>query len=482
MTDSDLATLDATAQAELVRNGEATPLELVDAAINRIEKVNAEINAVIHPLFDHAREAASGDLPDGPFRGVPTLLKDLDGEMAGFPNHFGNKLLKEIDYRPDVDTSLYTRLRDAGFVVAGKTNTPEFGLLPTTEPLAYGPTRNPWNTGHGAGGSSGGSAAAVAAGMVPVAHAGDGGGSIRIPASACGLFGLKPSRARVPMGPGPTEGWAGFTTRHVVTRSVRDSAAILDVLEGPTTGDYYTAPPPARPYAKEVGADPGRLRIGLRLTAPANLAEVDPECANAAEDAARALEALGHTVEEAAPAAFEDDTFLQRFTTIFASNAAADAADVGTRAGREVTEADFEPGTWVLVELGRAMTAPDYIEAQMALQTATRDLVAWWDGDDAYDLLLTPTMAALPPELGFVNDPDDPLGSVARATPFAAFTAVFNVTGQPAVSIPWSTSGSGLPIGIQLVAAPWREDVLLRISAQIEAAHPWADRRPGIHA
>src|SRR5262245_49398212 len=287
----DLAFLDATAQAALVRSGELAPIELVDAAINRTEKLNPELNAVIHPLFEKARAtAAKRFAKDAPFRGVPMVLKDLDGPSAGDPFHLGNKLLKEVGYVADHDSFLIARLRAAGFVAIGKSNCPEFGLLPTTEPEAYGPTRNPWNTAHSPGGSSGGSGAAVASGMVPVGHAGDGGGSIRIPASACGLFGLKPTRGRVSLGPAEAEAWAGLVMRHVVTRTVRDSAAVLDVLQGYMTGDWYTAPPPARAYAQEVGAAPAKLRIGVRTTAPLGLATVDPECIAAVDDTARVLE------------------------------------------------------------------------------------------------------------------------------------------------------------------------------------------------
>src|SRR3954466_5987162 len=247
----DLATLDATAQAELVRSGDASPLELVDAAIARIEKLNGELNAVIHPLFERARTHAR-NLPDGPFRGVPIVVKDLDGMLAGAPYHAGNKLLKARNYIAPTTSYIFEKLERAGFVIVGKTNTPEFGLMTTTEPEAYGPTHNPWNTRYSTGGSSGGSAAAVASGMVPLGHAGDGGGSIRVPASHCGLFGLKPSRGRVSLGPEEAESWAGLVARHAVTHSVRDSAAVLDALQGYMPGDWYTAPPPARPYTEEV--------------------------------------------------------------------------------------------------------------------------------------------------------------------------------------------------------------------------------------
>ncbi len=478
---TDLAYLDATAQAELVRNGDASPLELVDAAIARVEKLNPELNAVVHPLFEHARTAARGALPDGPFRGVPTMLKDLDGPMAGHPYHLGNKLLKEIGYRAEFDSYLYEKLRDAGFVVVGKTNTPELGLLPTAEPQAYGATHNPWDTTRSTGGSSGGSAAAVASGMVPVAHAGDGGGSIRIPSSACGIFGFKPSRGRISLGPDISEGWGGFVVRFALTRSVRDCAALLDVLSGAMPGDYYTAPFPTRPYRDEAGTDPGKLRVGLCLKPPAGLAVVDEECIAAARDAARLLDSLGHSVEEAAPEAFERDDFLSVFTTIFMASVASDLDDIAKKAGRNVGPDDVEPITWAMAEGGRALTATQYIEALTAAHQVVRHITPWWEVD-GFDLLLTPTLAEPPAKLGDIGGGPDVISGFARATPFAAFTAVFNVTGQPAASVPLYFSASGLPIGVQLAAAPWRDDVLVRVAAQLEEARPWADRRPPIHA
>ena len=478
---TDLSLLDATDQAALVRTGDASPSELVDGAIARIEKLDPELNAVIHPLFDRARAAADALPADTPFRGVPMLVKDLDGAVAGEPCHLGNRLLKEIGYRAETDSYLFTKLQDAGFVVVGKTNTPEFGLMPTTEPLAYGPTRNPWNTAHSPGGSSGGSAAAVASRMVPVAHAGDGGGSIRIPASATNLFGLKPSRARISLGPDISEAWGGFVQRHVVTHSVRDSAAILDVLEGTMPGDFYTAPPPARPYRDEVGIDPGRLRIGIRTEAPGRMVAVDDECVAAAEDAAGLLESLGHTVEQAAPEPFDHTDLVESFTTVVSANAARDVDDLAERAGRAVGPDDVEPVTWTIAEMGRAVTASAYIAALQRLHRVVREMVAWWE-IEGHDLLLTPTMAEPPPLLGDVGGGPDPLEGFARAIPFATFTMMFNATGQPAASLPLYVAASGLPIGTQLAAAPWREDVLLRVASQLEEARPWADRRPPIHA
>ncbi len=314
----ELARLDATAQAELVRSGEATPAELAEAAIDRIEATNGEVNAVIHPLFEEGLAAARGELPDGPFKGVPFLLKDLGAAFAGQPLHLGMRYLKERDFRAPMDSYLAQRFRAAGLVTIGKTNCPELGILPTTEPQAYGPTRNPWDLGRSAGGSSGGSAAAVAAGMVPFAHANDGGGSIRIPASNCGLVGLKPSRQRISEGPLIGDIMSGLTCELCVSRSVRDTAALLEAVHGPAPGDPYVAPPPLRPYTEEVGADPGRLRIGL-WTETVIEQDADPEVVLAARNAAKLLEGLGHAVEEPDLATIRSIDLVQPFLVRWAA-------------------------------------------------------------------------------------------------------------------------------------------------------------------
>ena len=478
---TDLAKLDATAQAELVRAGAASPIELVDAAIARIEKHNDELNAVIHPLFDRARAEANAAL-DGPFRGVPIVIKDLDGTLAGAPYHGGNKLLKELDYMPEVTSFLFSKLEAAGFVIVGKTNTPELGLMPSAEPLAYGPTHNPWDTTRSAGGSSGGSAAAVASGMVPVAHAGDGGGSIRIPASMCGLFGLKPSRGRVSLGPAESEPWGGLVMRHVVTHSVRDSAAILDVLQGYMTGDPNTAPPPARHYAREVGANPGKLRIGVSTHAPSDLAVTDPACIAAVGDAAALLESLGHKIEDSAPVALDEAGLMDSFSAVMMSCLRADLAEIAEIAGRPLTADDMEPITWLFYETSGGYSGGDYVRAINEMHRWTRRVESWWSVQ-GYDLLLTPTLAEPPPVLGDLGgQADGGLNAAGRSIPFAAYTAPFNVTGQPAMSVPLYWTDSGLPIGIQLVAAPFREDLLIRVAAQLEEARPWTDRRPPVHA
>jgi amidase len=480
MTD-DLAVLDATAQAALVRDGSASPRELVDAALARIDAVNPELNAVIHRRDERARAEAE-HAPDGPFRGVPILVKDLDGSLAGEPLHLGNRLLRDLAFTADHDSYLFAKLRAAGCVIVGKTNTPELGLLPTTESQAHGAARNPWDTTRSPGGSSGGSAAAVASGMVPFAHAGDGGGSIRIPASACGLFGLKPTRGRVSLGPDTGEAWAGLVARHVVTRSVRDSAAALDAIAGAVPGDPYAAAPPDRAFADEVGADPGRLRVGtLSAASPGGLAPVDPACTAAADDAAQLLATCGHTVEPAYPEALDDLALLVHFTTVIAASTAYDLRILGRMAGQELGPDDVEPLTWAQAELGRVVTGEAYLDAVESLRAWSRRVARWWaPGDGGFDLLLTPTMAKPPAPLGEIRG-DDADGALLAATPYAAFTLPFNVTGQPAMSVPlhWA---DGLPVGVQLVAATGRADLLFRVAAQLESARPWADRRPPVHA
>lgn len=477
MTD-DLARLDAVAQAELVRSAAASPLELVDAAIDRIERVDPRVNAVIHRRFERAREeAAAPDLPDGPFRGVPFLLKDLWPTSAGDPFHMGIKAFKEAGYVHPEDANLTRRYREAGFVIVGRTNTPELGLVATTEPLAYGPTHNPWDPARGPGGSSGGSAAAVASGMVPCANASDGGGSIRIPAAMCGLVGLKPSRGRGSMGPLRDE-W-GVSVQHVVAHSVRDTAAVLDATWRPFPGDGVIAPAPARPWAEEVGAE-GRLRIGLLDHAPGGV-PTDPECAAAARRGADLAAALGHEVEEAHPAAL--DRMAEHgplVTTMWAVGAKASLLSLAPLLGRELTAEDVEPGTWALAEWGDRATAVELAVTQAKMATVRRELAAWWED---YDLLITPTTAAPPPLLGqLVGTDDDPLRGLVGSTPYATFTAVFNQSGQPAVSLPLCRTGDGLPVGTQFVAAYGREDLLIRIAAQMEAEVGWAEERAPIHA
>lgn len=473
----ELAVLDATAQAELVRDGSIHPTELVRAAIERIERVDLTVNAVIHHL---AEKALATTPADGPFRGVPFLVKDAVCHTEGDPYHCGMRFLKERAWREGSDTYLARRFRAAGFVFVGKTNTPELASTVTTEPLAYGPTRNPWAPDHSVGGSSGGSAAAVAAGLAPVAHANDMGGSIRVPASECGVVGLKPSRGRTSLGPDFGEYWGPLTHEGVLTRSVRDTAAVLDAVAGPMPGDPYTAPPPARPFAAEVGAEPGRLRVGLRTDAPSGTVPTHPECVAAAEHGARLIEGLGHHVELASPAAL-DEPGIDGFFPVFASAIARDLDRWSGRTGDAIGADDVEPWNWQLAETGRAVSGPAYLAAMETQHAFARRLAAWW-ADDGFDLLLTPTLGVPPPrigELGPLAPLDQTLPLVMRVT---QFLTPWNVSGQPAISLPLHEGADGLPIGVQLVAAYGREDLLLRVSAQLEAACPWGDRRPMVHA
>jgi amidase len=476
---NSLAGLDATAQAELIRKGEASPKELVEAAIARIERLDPQLGSVIHPAFEAARTAVA-DVPDGPFRGVPTLMKDIGGAEAGRPYCAGMRFLKEAGWREPEDAYLTRRLKAAGLVSLGRTNTPELALLPTTEPVAFGPTRNPWNPAHSAGGSSGGAAAAVAAGLVPVAHASDGGGSIRIPASHCGLVGLKPSRGRNSFGPQLGERWNGFSAEFLVTRSVRDAAALLDVTSGAMPGDPYVAPAPVRAWASEVGASSGRLRIGLMRRAPRGV-PLDPDCLAAADRLARVLADGGHTVEESHPEALDEHDCIQHYLTVVSTNVARGLDAWATKVGKPIGDHDVEPLTWLLAERGRGTSAADLLATLEYVHAFGRRLAAWWGG--GFDLLLTPTTAATAPEIGHLTSTaDEPLRAFVRAAPFGAFTFPFNMSGQPAITLPMHWTPADVPVGAQLVAPYGREDLLLRVAAHVEQAAPWARRRPRVHA
>ncbi|MFN2593880.1 MAG: amidase [Actinomycetota bacterium] len=474
---SELHDLDATAQAELVANGEVKPVELVEHAIGRIERLNPQLNAVIHPLFDKALDAAAAG-PEGPFAGVPMVVKDLDGHTAGDPFHCGMRFLKEIGWTEENDSYSHAKLRDAGFVFVGKTNCPELGLIPTTEPESYGPTHNPWKLGHSPGGSSGGTAAAVASRMVATGTAGDGGGSIRVPASECGLVGLKPTRGRVSLGPDQGEAWHGLVVRGALARSVRDAAGVLDVMSGEMPGDPYTAPLLERPLVKEVGADPGSLKIGLRTTAFGDATQVDPACAAAAEKIGELLEGLGHKIEISSPAELDSEVLPLHVVTIIASWTRYELDAWSAKTGKAITQDDVEAGTWSFAELAASVTGPQYLDAIESIHLAARRGAGWFQD---FDLLLTPSIAEPPPPHGeWVPTEDNPMRGLLKSSAIVNFVAPFNVTGQPAISVPadWH---EGLPIGAQLVGRYGREDVLVRVASQIEEAAPWIDRTPEIY-
>jgi len=467
--------MDATAQAALVADGEATPVELVEAAVERIERDDPALNAVVMRWFDHARAtAADPSLPRGPFRGVPFLLKDLAASYAGQTLSNGNAALKAAGIVDRADTTLVVRHRAAGLVVVGRTNSPEMGSLPTTQPMAWGPTRNPWDLERTPGGSSGGAAAAVAAGMVPFAHASDGGGSIRIPASCCGLVGLKPSQGRVTIGPVRHE--VGLSVEHCVSRTVRDTAGLLDATRGPGIGDTVIAPPPSRPYVDEVGADPGRLRIGLLDHHPLD-GFVHDDCVAGVRAAATLLDGLGHDVAPAYPQALAEPDLTARFMALWATLMAMAVEQYGAVLGRPLSADDVEPVNWVQAEHARKLTAVDLATAQAAVYAFRRRVQQWWA--DGWDLLLTPTLAEPPPPLSeFADVPGEPTDPMRRAGVFCPFTPPFNMSGQPAISLPLHQTDDGLPVGIQLVAAYGREDVLIRVASQLEEAAPWMDRHP----
>lgn len=486
---------DALGLAELVRSGQVSPLELVDAAIARIEAVNPQINAVTHAMFNQARQAAQRELPDGPLRGVPFLVKDLLALVAGVPTSSSTRLLK--DWTPTFDSELVRRWKQAGLVILGKTNTPEFGITPYTEPALFGPTHNPYDLSRTAGGSSGGSGAAVAARMTPVASGGDGGGSIRIPSSVNGVFGLKPTRGRTPTGPLYYQLWEGFAIEHALTRSVRDSAVLLDVTAGGDPGAPYVAPAPERPYLQEVGRDPGKLRIAYTTRALIGVDEPpDPECARALQSTLQLLTDLGHQVEEAAPAV-DSEALAVSFLTMICGQAWNDMADAAQIAGKKVNKGDFELLTWVLGHLGKAFSAADYAHATRQLGLIARQIGPFFE---QYDVLVTPTLPVPPVLIGALQPTENErrllnavgtlragkvLTSLNLVRPLALKTfsyirylAPFNVTGQPAMSVPLHWTDAGLPVGIQFVGRCGDEATLFRLAGQIEQARPWAGRMP----
>lgn len=465
---SDVAFVSAIEQARMVRDKEVSPVELVQTFLDRIERFDGPINSYV--TVDAERALASAHMAAdritagselAPFHGVPISIKDL-AETAGLKTTMSCRALAE--YVPDEDEESVRRIKAAGFIVLGKTNASEFGTVPVTESELHGPCRNPWNLSFTPGGSSGGAAAGLAAGLAPIAHGSDGGGSVRIPASCCGLFGIKPSRGRISSGPRFSEHWHGFTTQGPIARSVKDAAALLDVMQGYAPGDPYWAPPPSRPFAEEVGMDPGRLKIAFTTTNP-NSIEPHPDVVAALEDAAKLLESLGHHVEEKDPG-WVDGTLASSFVQLIST---------GTAVLDFLPHDQMEPLNRFLIESAAQISSVQHIQALTAAHQYARRVVRSWDD---YDLLLTPTLGAPPLEIGAIFVDDDPFGQLFRSGLFIPYTPAANVTGQPAVSLPLHWNAEGLPIGVQLIGAPAREDILIRISAQVEAARPWADKRP----
>lgn len=494
---NDFSSHDAVSLAELVRTRQVSPRELVAATIERIEALNPKLNAVVHPMYDAALEQAGGPLPDGPFKGVPFLLKDLLSWYAGEPVTSGSRLYN--GWIPPHDTEIVTRYRAAGVIVVGKTNTPEFGLTPFTESELLGPAHNPWDLTRTPGGSSGGSAAAVASGMVPWASGGDGGGSIRMPASCCGIFGIKPTRGRTPAGPVNGEVWQGAAVEHCLTRSVRDSAAMLDAISGPDAGAPYWPVPPARPYLDEVRTAPRRLRVAF-TSKPLLGHSVHPDCTAALEDAVRLMESLGHEVVEASPE-LDRDAFNRAFLTMVCGEVHADLIEAKRLVGHAATPADVEFTTWGLHLLGGKLSAGEFVLAEHYLRTAGRGVGRFFE---TVDVLMTPTMAEPPFKIGAHQPPASErtllrvlgrlragtalrlLGALDKAAgkifDVIPYTPLFNVTGQPAMSVPLYWNSSNLPIGVQVAGRYGDEATLFQLAGQLEEARPWSGRRPPISA
>ena len=463
---------DALGLAELVRRRELSPDELLDAALSRVAERNPLVNAVVMPLEDHARKAIAAGIPDGPFRGVPYLMKDLTASITGIPMTRGSRFF--ADSPPaTADSEHVSRLKRAGLVIFGRTNTCELGLSLTCEPQLHGPTRNPWDLTRISGGSSGGAAAATAARMVPMAHATDGFGSIRAPAACCGLVGLKPTRGRNTMAPFLGEGLGGLAAEHAVTRSVRDCAALLDATAGPGAGDPYAAPPPARPFLHEVGANPGRLRIAYTRRAP-NGAPVSADSAALLAEIVRVCAGLGHEVTEADPEV-DGEVIVPTFLTLIAANTAVNVESHPSK-GRPPRPDEVERVTWAMYERGRRVTGADYVRATQAAHRLGRQMAAF---HAAHDVLLTPGLAAPAVKLGWIDmmleDADE---YWRRVFTFSPFTVWFNLTGQPAMMLPLGATDAGLPLATQLVGRFGDEATLFRLAAQLEAARPWAGRVP----
>ena len=456
--------------AELIRKKQITPLELLNAVRQRLETVNPKLNAFALLFFDKAEAAIKQGLPAGPFQGVPFALKDLGMNLTGTVTSYGSRVWK--NNLASSDSTLVARYKNAGLVIFGKTTSPELGLTTTTESVAYGKTRNPWNLERTSGGSSGGASAAVSSRILPMGHASDGGGSIRIPASCCGLFGMKPTRGRVPMGPAALEGWNGCSAHHAVTISVRDSAALLDSSQGAELGSPYTCPLPARPFLKEVEADPGKLRIAFAPAPPGGVI-VDAECKTAAVNAAKLCERLGHRVEEVM-LPIDNAFFRQSFLTVITVSMARALEDAVNILGHAVTEADVEPATWAMYQQGKGINSVAYSRSIANMHQVGLAMAKF---QEKYDVILSPTLAKPPVKLGVLSL-DDPARYGKEVSEFSPFTALYNVTGQPSMSVPLHWTADGLPVGVMFSGRFGDEATLFRLAAQLEKAKPWANRKP----
>lgn len=474
MSFKEYSSYDGLGLGELVRQGEVTPAELLEEAIARVERHNGKINAVVFKFYDQAREAARQKPGPGLFPGVPFLLKDILGDCEGVPTRFASRYFPV--FPSPVDSELVARYKRGGLIPFGKTNAPEFGLPPVTEPQLYGPARNPWNTDYTPGGSSGGSAAAVAAGLVPLAHGNDGGGSIRIPAACCGLVGLKPTRGRNSLAPNLGDIMGGLICEHVLSRSVRDSAAALDTTEGPVPGDPYFAPPKARPYLREVSTDPGRLKIAFWEQEPRG-GSLHEEAVKAVRDTAGLCADLGHTVEEAAPA-FDYEEGASAFITVYAAGHTSTIEMVKQLTGVQPSGENMERLSLNLYETGRQITAAQYLMAVATLQRLSRAFAAFFEN---YDLCLTPALGCPPLKVGAV-DFQSPSASLMdeRILTLAYINPFYNITGQPAISLPLHWTAGGLPLGVLFGGRYGDEATLFRIAGQIEQARPWKDRHPPV--
>lgn len=474
----EYARFDGLKLAELVRKKEVKAGELVELALKAIEKVNPELNAVIGLIIENSSKINEANLPDGPFKGVPFLIKDLVVHAAGVRCDSGSRLMENVVL--DYDTELMARFKKTGLVTIGRTNTPEFGLNVSTEPVLHGPSKNPWDTSKTTGGSSGGSSAAVAARIVPWAHANDGGGSIRIPASCCGLVGLKPTRGRVSLGPDFAEAVLGLAIEHVVTRTVRDSAAMLDAIHGPAVGDPYIIAPPPRPYFDEVAASPGNLKIAFTSTGW-DKSKSDPVCIEAVEETAKLLGSLGHIVEEAAPQ-FNYEALLNAAIPAWTGWVAGAVEMTRLLLGREPSAENLEATSWACYQHGlKNVSGLDVLSSLAVFNQVNRTVGAFMQD---YDVLLTPTLPAPPVELGYYNANDKTLDAKGWIDKlffgFAKFTGLFNITGQPAISLPLHQSKAGLPIGLHFVGRWGDESTLIRLAGQLEQAKPWIDRKPAV--